>query len=210
MKFKIVGPRGGLLGRGTAKAVARALPKILGRFRRIRVMPDAVAKPARLTMYDSIQPSQIPLKAVAVAGYVNGRWPTFVQLRKQFPHARLLSVAVSAAADADCLDVEAGDATVAQVGLWVRRQQARGVARPTVYCSVSSAPSVLDALARSGIARTKVRLWTAHYTGKPHLCSTAACGYACGDADATQWTDRALGRNLDASLCAPDFFEVKA
>jgi hypothetical protein len=66
--------------------------------------------------------------------------------------------------------------------------------------------AVLAALARAGIDRSQVRLWTAHYTGHAHLC-TATCGFGFRwTADATQWTDRALGRNLDESVCTDSFF----
>lgn len=157
------------------------------------------------TMYDSVTLTEIPSDAAAVAGYVNGRWPTFPQLASRFPKARRISIAVTAEADADVLDVERGDATPAQAPKWVRRQAARGVKLPVVYCSVSDARTVLGVLAASGIKRSQIRLWTAHYTGKPHRCS-AACGFGLSTtADATQYTDRALGRNLDASLVTDAF-----
>jgi hypothetical protein len=157
-------------------------------------------------MYDSVTISEIPVKAQAVAGYVNGRYQTFPQLKENFPHAEKLSIAVSADADAKCLDIEKGDATVAQAPAWVKRQLMRGVKRPVVYCSVSSASAVISELARYGIRRDQYRLWSAHYTHKPHRCGPE-CGFGFrGRADATQYTNRALGRNLDASFCAPDFF----
>ena len=35
----------------------------------------------------------------------------------------------------------------------------------------------------------------------------SACGFGMtGKADATQYSDHALGKNLDASICAPTFF----
>lgn len=157
-------------------------------------------------MYDSITLDAIPAKPQAVAGYVNGRWPTFPELEKRWPQAARLSIAVTARANADCLDVENGDATPGQAPAWVKRQQARGIKRPVVYCSVSQAAAVLAALAKSGITRSQIRLWTAHYTGKAHRCDSA-CGLN-GQADATQYTDKALGRNLDASLCAAGFLAV--
>jgi hypothetical protein len=55
--------------------------------------------------------SAIPKTAEAVAGYVGGHWPTYNQLVKDFPHAHKLSIAVFASEDADCLDIEKGDAT---------------------------------------------------------------------------------------------------
>lgn len=165
---------------------------------------------APLTMYDSVNIAEIPADAKAVAGYVNGRWPTYPKLAKRWPNAERLSIAVSAAADADCLDVERYDATPEQAPAWVKRQQARGVHRPAVYSSVSEMAQVQAALTRAGIKRREVRLFTAHYNGKPHLC-TAACGFGfTGRADATQYTDKALGRSLDASYCAPSFFAEAA
>ena len=164
------------------------------------------SRPAEVTMFDSVNLSQIPANAKAVAGYVGGRWPTFDALVAQWPYAKHLSIAVNATEDAECLDVERGDANALQAPAWVKRQWHRGVARPVVYCSVSDAKGVLDTLARAGITRSMLRLWTAHYTFRPHRC-TSACGFGfTGQADATQYTDRALGRNLDASLCSPDFF----
>lgn len=162
-----------------------------------------------MLMYDSVNVTQIPLDAEAVAGYVNGAWPTYATLVAQWPHAHKLSIAVTADRDADCLDVERGDASPDQAPAWVKRQQARGVKRPVVYCSVSQAAVVLAALAKAGITRSQIRLWTAHYTGKPHRCSAAICGYQFpGVADATQYDNHADGKNLDASLCVRTFFEA--
>jgi hypothetical protein len=88
---------------------------------------------------------------------------------------------------------------------WVKRQQARGVKHPVVYTSVSNVPALLGALAKDGIKRLDIRLWTAHYTGRPHLCGPQ-CGFGMSTtADATQYTNHALGRTLDASLCRDGF-----
>lgn len=153
-------------------------------------------------MYDSVTASEIPSTAQAAAGYVGGNWPTAHLLAGKFPH--VLTIAVNAGEDAECLDIENGDATPAQAVAWVRRQLARGVKRPAVYCSLWLAWGVWLRLKVARIKRGQVRIFTAHYTYKPHRC-----GPLCGlptRADATQFTDHALGRNLDASLCAPDFF----
>lgn len=156
-------------------------------------------------MYDSITVEAIPKSATAVAGYVGGFWPTYKQLQREFGHVRLLSIAVNASENADCLDVEKGDSTPQQAPAWVRRQQARGVKRPVIYCSVSVVPAVVAALRADGLSTSAVRWWTAHYVGRPHLCGPG-CGMPANHiADATQWTDRALGRNLDESLCGDNF-----
>ena len=158
-------------------------------------------------MYDSINLAVIPSDAPAVAGYVGGAGPTYAQLASKFPDAKRVSVAVASRYDADVLDVEPGDATPAVAPAWVRRQQARGVKRPGIYCSVSSVRDVLHTLAAAGIRRDDIKLWTAHYTGTPHVCGPS-CGFGMtGTADATQFTDRALGRSLDESRCAPSFWD---
>jgi hypothetical protein len=157
-------------------------------------------------MYDSVNVSQIPLSAAAVAGYVGGNWPTFSKLQALFPHAHKLSIAVNVNEDADCLDIEAGDAAIDQAPAWVKRQFARGVKRPVLYTSVDNVPALIHVLGQAGIFLTQVRIWTAHYTYKSHRCTEVCCGGPKFAADATQWTDKALGRNLDASTCSPDFF----
>jgi len=160
-----------------------------------------------IQMFDTTTPDAVPTGDVqAVAGYVGGHWPTYARLVQEHPQAHHLSIAVNAHEDAECLDVEAHDASPDEVPAWVMRQQARGVHCPVVYASVSAMPLVLAALAHAGIDRSRVRVWTAHYTGHAHLC-TAACGFGFrGTADATQWTDRARDRNLDESVCVDSFF----
>lgn len=156
-------------------------------------------------MYDSVDVAEIPPHAAAVAGYVGGHWPTFEKLVVAFPFARRLSIAVTSHEDAECLDVERGDASPEDAPAWVERQRERGVERPAVYSSVSATPSVLAALAKAGIERKSVRVWTAHYTREAHRCTRSCEPAFRWVADATQYDDHALGRNLDASLCAAGF-----
>jgi len=162
-------------------------------------------------LYDSVSYDQIPSGAQAVAGYTAGAWPTVYPLRQRFPNlakaGRVVSIAIQASYDADALDMEAGDAAVSDAGWWTERQLARGLHRPILYCAVSSMAEVLGVLRSHGIARSEVRLWTAHRNEQPHLCGNGSCGYNLGTlADATQWTWTALGRSLDESLCADNFF----
>ena len=160
-----------------------------------------------LTMYDAIDITQIPPGATAVAGYVSGRWPTAAHLAATFPRAQLLTIAVTAADDAECLDIETGDATPADAAGWYERQKARGITRPCLYASASvMESSVVAVILAAGIARTSVRLWSAHYTLEPHICGPASCREMSIEADGTQWTDRAMGRSLDESLLVADFF----
>jgi hypothetical protein len=156
-------------------------------------------------MFDTVDVATMPDNPVATAGYVDGHWPTSQQLIQRFPHAKHLSIAVFPSDNAECLDVESGDATPSEAVGWVRRQHARGIARPVVYCSLSVVPNVAQELQAAGIPRSQVRIWSAHYTYQPHICRGIPTAWGTIDADATQWTDTALGRNLDESLCAANF-----
>lgn len=166
-----------------------------------------------VTAYDSVDVTTVPADVQFLMGYNSGAWPTYEPLKQRFPKARVLSIAVQADIDGDILDAEPGDATPDQVAGWVERQLARGARRPVVYTSVSQVQEVVDLLGNAGIARSEVRLWTAHYSEGNHLCGpqcNALTRFGFKDiADATQWTDAALGRNLDESTCEPEFWDDK-
>jgi hypothetical protein len=112
---------------------------------------------------------------------------------------------VNASEDATCLDVEAGDATVGDAPRWYARQVAVGVWRPCFYAGASTMDSLIATLEQARIARSSVRLWSAHYSGE-HICAPGSCGMTSTAMDATQWTDQALGRSLDQSLLVDGFF----
>jgi hypothetical protein len=183
------------------RLLAHALKMVAKRKRQIAA---AAAAQRPTIMFDSVTVGNMPASAPAVAGYTSGLFPTWPHLAALFPHARRLSIAVSSAHDAECLDVEPGDATPAVAAGWVKRQQARGIKRPVIYASRDNMPAVLAALQAAGIPRSAVRLWSAHYTFHEHICSPA-CG-ARFTADATQWTDKAIGRSLDQSKVDPSFW----
>jgi hypothetical protein len=155
-------------------------------------------------MYDSVSVDQIPTWAEAIALYVDGKYANFEEGIKRFPKAKHLSIAVFASGDADCLDIEAGNATPSEAPAWFHRQRNRGVERPVFYCSLSVVNQLHGILTAAGIPRADYRLWTAHYTYAAHVCGPQEG--ITEAADATQWTDKALNRNLDQSLCSPSFF----
>lgn len=153
-------------------------------------------------LFDSVVLDLVPRDAKAVGAYRNGSWPTFDEAMRRFPHARILGIAVSSAVGAECLDVEPGDATNDDVVGWIKRFK---VEDPVIYTAVSNVAALLATLKAGGIDRDEIRLWSAHYTHRPHLCGPA-CGFGVKTtADATQFTDKALGRDLDESLCSPAF-----
>jgi hypothetical protein len=151
-----------------------------------------------LRMGDSVVVANIPAGLDAVAGYVGGYWPTYDRLVAAFPGCRHLSIAVTAGQRADCLDVEAGDASPDQVPGWLARWQPGNTRMPVVYTSASNAAAVAAAVGD----RSRYLLWSAHYA-HPHICGPApGCGYPA--ADGTQWTDH--GGAWDESALADDFF----
>ena len=162
-----------------------------------------------IKMYDSTNVNDIPKDAPAVIGYVGGN-PNFTQYalaKRRFPKAHVLGLAVASRYDAEGIDVEKGDAPNNLVPGWVKKQLRRGVKKPVVYTSASNVAAVVKLLAANGVARSQVRILSAHYNGKPHICSPATCGYPA--ADGTQWTNHSGGKHLDESLLKDDFFGAK-
>jgi hypothetical protein len=160
-----------------------------------------------IIMYDSVTASEIPSDAMAVAGYIDGHYANVAELRARFPRALLLEVTTSGgSAHATAVDEEPGDASVAGAVAWLRAAAARGVWRPCAYASVSGMGALLAACTAAGLNLPEFRFWSAHYEAGAHICGPASCRLVSRSMDATQWTDRALGRNLDESLLADGFF----
>lgn len=154
-------------------------------------------------MFDSVTPSAIGRLAStspdAVAGYVDGRYRDIAALERDYPNHRHLSIAVTARDDADCLDIENGDAVPAEAPGWLRRQHARGVARPWLYANTSTWPAVLRYVQLAGIPRGAFVKWRADFDGVQELQ---------GDDDAKQFTDHWQGRNVDASVVRDEILEL--
>jgi hypothetical protein len=163
-----------------------------------------------LTMQDSITPANLTAGADAYLAYVDGHWATLPAVQSRFPRAHLLTMAVFPSDNAMGCDREPGDLAVTDVAGWVKRQLARGVWRPVVYASASNMGACLSALEHASIGRGEVRLLSAHYGAKEHICGPATCAEpGCPACDGTQWTDSAPGANgslIDQSVLLPDFF----
>lgn len=160
-------------------------------------------------MYDDVTLDLIPPNPPAVAAYVDGRFANIDEARRRFPHAIILPICVSSSTDAagihikeEALDDEPGDATNATAVPWTRRQLAKGRI-PVLYTSASNVAALVATLTAAGISRDRYLIWSAHFTNVPHICGPHTCGFP--QADATQFTDRALGRSLDESLCSDHF-----
>jgi hypothetical protein len=155
------------------------------------------------------------LTVEAVAAYGNGKYANHKAAKAEYPHAHVLEIDVSGQGIGDTGDFEAGDMPYQRAGGWAKERIKAGVKRPVIYFSVSNWQAIMQSLGSAGIARGDVRIWTAHYNGKPHLCSSA-CGFGVkGTADATQWASPQAhgtlhppytGRNIDVSMTAENFF----
>lgn len=155
------------------------------------------------------------LKMDAVAAYGNGSFANFKAAKKAFPDTHVLEVDVNGQGIGNVGDFEPGDMHPSKAGAWAKGRIAAGVHRPVIYFSASNWQEVMRSLKAAGLGRKDVRIWTAHFNGKAHLCSPACKNLGItGKADATQWGSadapgtlppRFAGRNLDVSKTSPSF-----
>lgn len=149
-------------------------------------------------MYDNVNLDLIPKEPHAVASYINGNYTNHEEAVKRFPHARHLGISIVGATPAECYDIETGDYTPQHVPDLYKLAFAAHIWRPCFYANLSTMPAVKAELSKANIMRSDVRLWVAYYDNIPNIPE----GY-----DAHQFTDRALGRSLDESICRSDFFQ---
>ena len=129
------------------------------------------------TMFDAVNPANLPADAPAVAGYLDGprsQWPSSAWNRwTRTPH---LVISVLADDRANTLDAEYGNAPNAQVAAAARARQDRG--QWTVcYSNRSNLDPVCTALRAAGcrlmpaqsFPAPGVYLWIADPTGEAHL-----------------------------------------
>lgn len=136
------------------------------------------------------------------AGYWNGPFANMTALRKRFPRAYLISIALRVAGSQGSIavDIEPGTLSGSQAGsfsgclVWMR-QGGFGADKPLIYCMASWAADLERYLAANGFPRSSYYLWTAHYSGQ-HLCSPGGCGYGLSTADATQYASGANDYNV--------------
>lgn len=153
----------------------------------------------KLAMFDDVNVSLLPPGYDLYAAYADGTYENITAVRTRFPKAHILAIDVRASyRNGDVLDVETGDATPDQAPAWFKAREGHTTTpKPILYTSASQITTLVTAMSKAGIARDRYYIWSAHYTGRPHICGRG-CGYP--RADGTQWTDKALGRSLDESL----------
>jgi hypothetical protein len=163
-------------------------------------IPPSQSLAGTATMYDTVTLGSVPTAPFALGGYTSGFWPTYLPLRQRYPQAHTVSIAVTSSHRANCLDVEPGDASPGEAPGWVWVEIHLGVAKPCVYSSYFEfIEEIRPLLQRAGIGRAQIFEWDADYLGCPRLDATF---------DATQCTNRALGRNLDESIVKLSFLSI--
>ena len=171
-----------------------------------------MAKVAEIEMFDSVTPD-IPASVTAKAGYVAGNFATWNQPWFQAIKTKYaMSIAIHLGEDADMLDIEWGDAVDADAPQFVRDRKAVG-RKAVFYRQASAVMGLIGVLNAAGfVFGQDYYIITAHYTGVPHICSPACNTPVNFGIDrtmhGTQWTDHALGRNLDESLVMVEVFQV--
>jgi hypothetical protein len=143
-----------------------------------------------VTIYDSVTAADIPESAGIVAGYKSGGAYTWsAEDWARFPNATRIEIVTSAVNDGDALDVETGDATIAQIAGWVEKRRAAGVLRPWIYVERRRWSEARGAV--SG----PVGWWIADWTGEPHELDDAGV-----PADAVQYANPpSSGGHFDVS-----------
>lgn len=152
-------------------------------------------------MEDDTDTTQFTPGCVAYAGYSYGRWANMTKVRAYAASQGARSFAytgfISHLAGADALDIEPTLAVASDAPIAYRA----GIRK--FYMSASQTATVKSHLVGAGIDLATCKFISAHYSG-PHICGPKTCGYP--QADATQFTDRYMGRILDATLLGPDFW----
>lgn len=160
-----------------------------------------------LTFFDAVNPANIPEHAEAMAGYIDGEYPSLGGMRQRLPQALWLSITTDVTRDAMVLDIERGDASPVSASVWVVGQLRQGVHRPCLYAGLSNVPGVLAALSSLGIQRRQVRLWTAHWTGVPHICGPD-CGISMDNRPGATQYENSEARGVDTSLTTLEWFQA--
>lgn len=155
------------------------------------------------TMWDSANALAIPVgggPADATAGYLPGSgYPSSAEMRRRVPNKPHVTITTTARVDADCLDVEPRCATPGEAPGWFDRAPGNRI----IYC-----PASWTSQLRAALGNRNYLLWSAHYTGKSHICGSG-CGYP--QADATQWIDHGpAGENVDQSALGDKFWAAIA
>lgn len=119
-------------------------------------------------MYDDIYAANVPANGDLYAGYDDGHWPDADALQARFPSKRVVRITTNPHnIFGDVLDCEQGDASPADVPVWLTKRRALG-GDPSIYCSELSATGIaaVEAACKSaGVHFDRAHWWRANYNG---------------------------------------------
>lgn len=149
------------------------------------------------TGYSSVTTSDIPASAPVVFAYSNPPYAQVEEVKRRCPHARIVTIATHLDVKADMYDFENGAIPVADAVTVLRDHLASGQSRPIAYAALDDLQTIMTEFTSKVGNHERVRWLPAHFTDSPELPSWA---------DGVQWSEKALGRNLNEYLLRSDFF----
>lgn len=149
------------------------------------------------TGYSSVTTDLIPVSAPVVFAYADGDYAQMEAVKEHCPRARVVSITTVGAVVATMYDFEAGALAYGEAASRVEEAHAHGIARPIIYAALDAMESDILPTLREEFQRDQYRLLPAHFTDTPELPAWA---------DGIQWTQTALGRNLNEYLLRDNFF----
>lgn len=122
-----------------------------------------------IEMREAADPRQLDHWPGPVGGYINHVPPWSVADFARHSHKLRISVRSSPvyAKVARVIDVEPGAALAHDVMPFVRERERLGFDNSTLYCDLAQWPEIRGELHSEGIGLDQVRLWIAHWTGRP-------------------------------------------
>lgn len=134
-------------------------------------------------MADAVTVANLPKGWAFYAGYLNGSWANFTQIKAAHPDAHVFDITVNHTTRATVADVETGDLTPASGVLWARDTM-HDVPNDqlVIYANTSTWPKVVAAFKAAGVALPL--WWAANYSNGPHIPAGAiGIQYADGPYD---------------------------
>jgi hypothetical protein len=144
-------------------------------------------------MHDAVNVAAIPADAGMVAGYIDGNFVTMPEVRRRFPNAVKVEIAVRTSTNAGhVFDTEPGNPEPPAAIRWVAMRRASGFATPTVYAPRSWWQWCRDECGRQGVAEPL--WWIAEWNGRAEMIPGAI---------AHQYADPPIcGGDFDLSIVA--------
>lgn len=161
-----------------------------------------------LTMYDTQYPAIVPASAGLVVSYPDGPAGNSYATAQKLFGSRALSITWTGQ-DAQCADIEQWSSfPLTSLPAWIKRQHARGIARPVIYAIYSGLGTNYTQV-KAVVGSLSVSWWLSDWTGKPHALPGAdAVQYgaqASPNGPVISNPSNAGGRTYDLSLVQPSF-----